>query len=87
MSHFDPDQICRTCFWNAFFGTVIIRLPWTVRLPPVGPSARMIVELNIRHYEQLLTRETDPSKRETIGTLLAEEKATLLALRREDKKN
>jgi hypothetical protein len=47
----------------------------------------MIVELNIRHYEQLLMRETDPSKRETIGTLLAEEKATLLALRREDKKN
>jgi hypothetical protein len=47
----------------------------------------MIVELNIRHYEQLLTRETDPSKRKTIAKLLAEEKAKLLALQREDQKN
>jgi hypothetical protein len=46
----------------------------------------MIVELNIRHYEQLLTRETDPSKRKTIAKLLAEEKAKLLALQREDQK-
>ena len=46
----------------------------------------MIVELNIRHYEQLLTRETDASKRKTIVKLLAEEKAKLLALQREDKK-
>ena len=46
----------------------------------------MIVELNIRHYEQLLTRETDSSKRKMVGKLLAEEKAKLLALQREDKK-
>ena len=46
----------------------------------------MIVELNIRHYEQLLTRETDASRRETIGKLLAEEQAKLLALQRENKK-
>jgi hypothetical protein len=46
----------------------------------------MIVELNIRHYEQLLTRETDQSKRKTIGKLLAEQKAKLLALQRENNK-
>jgi hypothetical protein len=57
-----------------------------MRLAPVGPAARTIIELNIRHYEQLLTRETDASKRKTIVALLAEEKAKLLALQREDKK-
>ena len=43
-------------------------------------SARMIVELNIKHYQDLLKTETDASKRQTICNLLAEEKAKLAKL-------
>lgn len=43
-------------------------------------SERTIIELNIRHYRGLLTTETDPAKRRTIATLLAEEKAKLASL-------
>jgi hypothetical protein len=39
----------------------------------------MIAELNIRHYEELLETETDPAKRRTIETLLAEERVKLAA--------
>lgn len=40
----------------------------------------MIVELNIKHYRHLLKTETDPAKRRTIATLLAEEEARLVKL-------
>ena len=46
----------------------------------VGPSARMIIELNIAHYRRLLKTETDASKRQVISKLLAEEQAKLMAL-------
>ena len=47
----------------------------------VGPSARMIIELNIKHYGRLLKVEADPARRQTITKLFAEERekpATLL---------
>lgn len=46
----------------------------------MGVSARTIVELNIKHYRQLLKNETDPEKRRTIILLLAEEEAKLARL-------
>lgn len=50
----------------------------------MGPSAKIIAELNIRHYRSLLMRETDSSKRQTIATLLAEEEAKLAKLTAQD---
>jgi len=47
-------------------------------------AARIIIELNIRHYRQLLERETDASKRETIAKLLAEEEAKLKKLQADE---
>jgi len=44
------------------------------------PSARMIVELNLRHYRELLATETDAKKRTMIARLLAEEEAKLAEL-------
>jgi hypothetical protein len=44
------------------------------------PCAREIIDLNIKHYRKLLKTETDPSKRETIAKLLAEEEAKLTNL-------
>ena len=46
----------------------------------MNASARTIVELNIRHYRELLKTETDASKRQTIAKLLAEEEAKLAKL-------
>ncbi len=43
-------------------------------------SARTIIELNIKHYRELLKSESDPSKRRTIAKLLAEEEARLAKL-------
>jgi hypothetical protein len=40
----------------------------------------MIIELNIRHYCEILKTETDPTKRRTIVQLLAEEEAKLAKL-------
>jgi hypothetical protein len=40
----------------------------------------MIIDLNIRHYRALLKSETDPSKRQIIAKLLAEEEAKLATL-------
>ena len=51
-----------------------------MRLAPVGPSARTIIELNIRYLRELLKVETDPPKRTMISKLLAEEEAKLAAL-------
>jgi hypothetical protein len=51
-----------------------------VLMSPAGPSARMIVELNIKYYRNLLKDETNPSKRQTIAKLLAEEEMKLVKL-------
>ena len=51
-------------------------------------AARTIIELNIKHYRELLKTESDPSKRRTIAKLLAEEEARLAKLlveKKEDK--
>ena len=59
---------------------------WHVRLAPVSPSARTIIELNIKHFRELLKVETVSAKRQMIVKLLAEEEAKLLALQRQDTK-
>lgn len=46
----------------------------------MNPSARMIIELNLRHYRELLATETDANKRKTVAGLLAEEEAKLAKL-------
>jgi rubrerythrin len=46
----------------------------------MNASARMIMELNIKHYRGLLKTETDASKRQIISKLLAEEEAHLAEL-------
>jgi hypothetical protein len=43
----------------------------------MSESARTIIELNIKHYQDLLKNEPDASKRQTIAKLLAEEEAKL----------
>jgi hypothetical protein len=43
----------------------------------MSPTARTIIDLNIRRYRELLVTETDHTKRETITWLLAEEQAKL----------
>ena len=53
----------------------------------MGPSARMIIELNIRHYRKLLNTETDAAKRATIAKLLAEEEAKLASLSGQENKD
>ena len=53
----------------------------------MGPSARTIIELNIRHYRALLKTETDASKRETIARLLAEEEVKLAKLSQQERKD
>ena len=50
-------------------------------------SVRMIIELNIQHYRDLLKTETDASKRQTISKLLAEEEAKLAKLLTQEGKN
>ena len=50
-------------------------------------SVRMIVDLNIQHYRDLLKTETDASKRQTISKLLAKEEAKLAKLLTEEGKN
>jgi hypothetical protein len=46
----------------------------------MSTSARVIAELNIRRYRNLLKTETDPKKRRTIAALLAQEEAKFAAL-------
>ena len=52
----------------------------------VGPSARMIIELNIKHYGRLLKVEADPARRQTIAKLLAEEREKLATLLKQEEK-
>jgi hypothetical protein len=44
------------------------------------PSVRMIIDLNVRHYHDLLKSETEASKRCTIAKLPGEEEAKLARL-------
>ena len=44
----------------------------------MNPSVRMIIELNIKHYRELLKTERETDKRETIMKLLAEEEQKLV---------
>ena len=50
-------------------------------------SVRMIIDLNIQHYQDLLKTETDEPKRQAISKLLAEEEAKLAELLTQDGKN
>ena len=43
-------------------------------------AARTIIELNIKHYRDLLRSETDAARGDTIAKLLAEEEAKLAKL-------
>lgn len=63
--------------------------PINITLPRLTMSvaARTIIELNIKHYRELLNTETDPSKRRTIARLLAEEEARLAKLPVEKKRD
>ena len=51
----------------------------------MSAAARMIIELNIKHYRALLRTEADPMKRTTIAALLAEEEAKLTKLPTNDR--
>jgi len=42
--------------------------------------ARKVIEQNIRHYRELLARETDPAKRNAFAKLIATEEAKLATL-------
>ena len=46
----------------------------------MNASARMIMELNIKHFRELLKTETDASRRQVISKLLSEEAAQLAKL-------
>jgi hypothetical protein len=50
----------------------------------MSPSVRMIIELNIGRYREILKTESDQSKRRTIVQLLAEEEAKLAKLSSEE---
>jgi hypothetical protein len=43
-------------------------------------SERRIIELNIKHYRDLLARESDPAKRDAFARLLLVEQDKLAAL-------
>jgi hypothetical protein len=53
----------------------------------VSRSVRMIIELNIKHYRNLLKTETDASKRQTVSQLLSEEEAKLAKLLTQEDKD
>ena len=59
----------------------------TSEVASVSPSVRMIIELNIKHYRDLLKTETDTSKRQTISKLLFEEEVKLANLLTHEGKN
>jgi hypothetical protein len=52
----------------------------------MSDAARTIIELNIKHYRNLLRHETAVSKRQTIANLLSEEEAKLarISARKDD---
>jgi hypothetical protein len=56
-------------------------------MSPPGPSVRMMTELNIKYYRNLLKDETNALKRQTIAKLLAEEEANLVKLSAQEDKD
>ena len=80
---FDPDQIFTfDRLWppqvsDARIFEVRLTNLWAAAM---NASARMIMELNIKHYRELLKTETDASKRQVISKLLSEEEAQLAKL-------
>ncbi len=46
----------------------------------MSSSPRTIIELNIRHFRELLETEQDPAKRDMIERLLAEQEQKLAVL-------
>lgn len=66
LSHVDRRKIPRTLAENG--------------VSLMGPSVRLIIELNIKHYRGLLESEKDPVKLKTIAKLLEEEKQKLADL-------
>jgi hypothetical protein len=46
----------------------------------MSSSPRTIIELNIRHFRELLKTEQDPAKRDMIERLLAEQEQKLAVL-------
>jgi len=84
VAEFDPDQtiagdvcsVCKRRDVNLFHVSEIDR---------VSTAARTIIELNIKHYRELLKSEIDPAKRRAIAQLLREEEAKLLATRDDGK--
>jgi hypothetical protein len=80
---FDPDQIFT--FDRRWSSKISHARIFEVRLTnlwaaAMNASARMIMELNIKHYRELLKTETDVSKRQVISKLLSEEGAQLAKL-------
>ena len=51
-----------------------------VEVARVKSPPRAIIELNVRYFRDLLSTETDPARRQTIATLLAEHEALLATL-------
>ena len=47
---------------------------------PMTPSLRTIIDLNIKHYRELLKTEMDTPKRRAVVQLLAEEEAKSVGL-------
>ena len=79
---FDPDQTFASETVGAINGPV---LAVTDQFPDpdvecMSVAARTIIELNIKHYRDLLRSETDASKQQTIAKLLADEEAKLAKL-------
>jgi hypothetical protein len=87
---FDPDQTFATAVsWCAQVSdarnfTVDLLTP---EVASVSPSVRMIIELNIKHYRDLLKTETDASKRQTVSQLLSQEEAKLAKLLTQEDKD
>ncbi len=46
---------------------------------------RTVARFNIEHYRRLLAQETDETRRQTLGRLLAEEEAKLFGLNNPEK--
>jgi hypothetical protein len=85
--NFDPDQtFARRTRWQPKPPNAYLCVAINSTLPRLRMSvaARIIIELNIKHYRELLERETDASKRETIAKLLAEEEDKLAKLQADE---
>jgi hypothetical protein len=85
-SKFDPDQISTSDgLWPPQLSELrIFEVLPNLWAASMNASARMIMELNIKHYRELLKNETDASKRQVISKLLSEEQAQLKLLTRKE---